>query len=65
MESVSGASDRKPDIDSAEEGRNPLDLAASLEYEVETHRARGDEAEHVLTPRLVISRDIFPALNTR
>jgi len=48
----------------AEEGRNPLDLAASLEYEVETHRARGDEAEHVLTPRLVISRDIFPALNT-
>ena len=48
----------------AEEGRNLVDLAASLEYEAETHRATSDGAEHVLTPRLVISRDVFPALNT-
>ena len=48
----------------AEEGHGPVDLAASLEYEVETHRATGSETEHILTPRLVVSRDLVPALNT-
>jgi hypothetical protein len=48
----------------AEEGRNPVDFAASLEYEAETHRATQDEAERILTPRLVVSRDVVPALNT-
>ena len=48
----------------AEEGRHFLDLAASLEYESETRRATEGAAERVLTPRLVISRDVSPALNT-
>ncbi len=48
----------------AEEGRGPLDFAVSLEYEAETRRATQGEAEHVLTPRLVVSRDLVPAFNT-
>jgi hypothetical protein len=48
----------------AEEGRGPLDLAVSLEYEAETARATQGETEHVLTPRLVLSRDLAPAFNT-
>ena len=48
----------------AEEGKGPLDLAISLEYEAETRRATQGETEHVLTPRLVLSRDLLPAFNT-
>jgi len=48
----------------AEEGKGPLDLAISLEYEAETRRATQGETEHVLTPRLVLSRDLVPAFNT-
>ena len=48
----------------AEEGQAPLDLAVSLEYEIETSRATGGEQEQVLTPRLVVSRDLSPAFNT-
>lgn len=47
-----------------EEGQGPLDLAASLEYEMETTRATGADREQVLTPRLVVSRDLSPAFNT-
>lgn len=48
----------------AEEGRWPLDLAASAEYELETSATTGDETEHTLTPRLVVSKDVTPKLNT-
>jgi hypothetical protein len=48
----------------AEEGRWPLDLAASAEYELETSAATGGETEHTLTPRLVVSKDLTPKLNT-
>ncbi len=48
----------------AEEGQGPLDLAASLEYELETARATEGEREQVLTPRLVVSRDLSTAFNT-
>ena len=48
----------------AEEGKGPLDVAVSLEYEAETRRATLGETERVLTPRLVLSRDLVPALNT-
>jgi hypothetical protein len=48
----------------AEEGKGPLDCAMSLEYEAETRRATQGEAERVLTPRLVLSRDLVPAFNT-
>ena len=48
----------------AEEGQGPLDFAVSLEYEAETRRATKGETEHVLTPRLVVSRDLVPAFNT-
>jgi hypothetical protein len=48
----------------AEEGEWPLDLAASAEYELETSAATGGETEHILTPRLVISKDLTAKLNT-
>jgi len=48
----------------SEEGQAPLDLATSLEYESETRRATGGEEEQVLTPRLVLSRDLSRAFNT-
>ncbi len=48
----------------SEEGHAPLDLATSLEYESETRRATGGEEEQVLTPRLVLSRDLSRAFNT-
>src|SRR5262245_50329843 len=48
----------------AEEGVHVVDLATSLEYELETDRATGEQSEQVLTPRLVTSRDILTSLNT-
>ncbi len=49
----------------AEEGDWPVDLALSAEYELETTRISGeDAAEHVVTPRLVLSRDLVPRFNT-
>jgi len=48
----------------AEEGAWPLDLAVSAEYEHEAARATGGESEDVLTPRLVVSKDVIPDLNT-
>jgi hypothetical protein len=48
----------------AEEGRWPLDVAASTEYEHETRASTGVESEDVLTPRLVLSRDVSRDLNT-
>lgn len=49
----------------SEEGREAVDVAASLEYELETDRATGEKQdEHVLTPRLVLSRDLLSDLNT-
>ncbi len=48
----------------SEEGWHFVDVAASLEYESETRRATEGPAERVLTPRLVISRDLSSALNT-
>lgn len=48
----------------ANEGEWPLDLATSAEYEYESRAATGGEAEHTLTARLVISRDLTPKLNT-
>ena len=48
----------------SEEGKGPVDLAVSLEYEAESQRATQGEAEHELTPRLVLSRDLVPAFNT-
>jgi len=48
----------------AEEGRWPVDVAASTEYEHETAASTGVEDEDVITPRLVLSRDISHDLNT-
>jgi hypothetical protein len=48
----------------SEEGRLPVDLAASLECELETARATGDDRETTITPRLVLSRDLSRSLNT-
>jgi len=48
----------------SEEGHGPLDLAASAEYELETSAATGGETEHTLTPRVVVSKDLTPELNT-
>ncbi|HYQ90305.1 MAG TPA: hypothetical protein VEU09_11850 [Candidatus Binatia bacterium] len=48
----------------AEEGRWPVDVAASTEYEHETRASTGAGSEDVLTPRLVLSRDISRELNT-
>ncbi|TMQ57075.1 MAG: hypothetical protein E6K76_11630 [Candidatus Eisenbacteria bacterium] len=48
----------------AEEGRWPLDVAASTEFEHETRASTGGESEDVLTPRLVLSRDVSRELNT-
>jgi hypothetical protein len=48
----------------AEEGAWPVDVAASTEYEHETSDATGGEREDVITPRLVLSRDISRDLNT-
>ena len=48
----------------AEEGRWPVDVAASAEYEHETRASTGVESEDILTPRLVLSRDISRDLNT-
>jgi hypothetical protein len=48
----------------AEEGRWPVDVAASTEYEHETWASTGVASEDVLTPRLVLSRDISRDLNT-
>lgn len=48
----------------AEEGRWPVDVAASTEYEHETRASTGAESEDVLTPRLVLSRDASRELNT-
>ncbi len=48
----------------AEEGRWPVDMAASAEYEHETRAATGAQSEDVLTPRLVLSRDVSRDLNT-
>lgn len=48
----------------AEEGAWPVDVAVSTEYEHETRAATGGEVEDVLTPRLVLSRDILPDVNT-
>jgi len=48
----------------AEEGRWPVDVAASTEYEHETRASAGVESEDVLTPRLVLSRDVSHDLNT-
>jgi len=47
----------------ADEGAWPVDLAISLEYEVERDAATGD-LEQSVTPRLVIAKDVIPALNT-
>ena len=48
----------------AEEGEWPVDVAASAEYEHETQDATRVEEEDVLTPRLVLSRDVSRDLNT-
>jgi hypothetical protein len=48
----------------ANEGEWPLDLAVSAEYEMETKTATGGEEEHTLTPRLVVSKDVRPELNS-
>jgi hypothetical protein len=48
----------------AEEGAWPVDVAASAEYEHETEASTGVESEDVLTPRLVLSRDLSRDLNT-
>jgi hypothetical protein len=48
----------------ANEGEWPLDVAASAEYELETKTVTGNETEHTLTPRLVVSKDLSPKLNT-
>lgn len=44
----------------SEEGVGPIDIATSLEYEWENEEG-GDQA---LIPRLVLSKDIIPKLNT-
>jgi len=43
-----------------EEGEHLIDVAMSLEYEFESDV----EKEHFLNPRIVLSKDIFPKLNT-
>lgn len=48
----------------AEEGRWPVDLALSAEYEHETRAATGAESEDTVTPRLVLSRDLARNFNT-
>lgn len=48
----------------ANEGDWPLDLAASAEYELETRAVTGRETEQTFTPRLVLSKDLTPKLNT-
>jgi hypothetical protein len=48
----------------AEEGRWPVDVATSAEYEHETRASTGEGSEDVLTPRLVLSRDVSRDLNT-
>jgi len=48
----------------AEEGAWPVDVAASTEYEHETSASTGGDREDVITPRLVLSRDISRDLNT-
>src|SRR5262249_12550792 len=47
----------------AEEGKWPLDVATSFEYELERPVLTDDGTEHTLTARLVISRDIARDLN--
>ena len=48
----------------SEEGRHALDLATSAEFEEETATVTGGRTETTLTPRLVVSRDIVPEVNT-
>jgi hypothetical protein len=48
----------------AEEGRWPVDVAASAEFERETRAATRAEREDILTPRLVLSHDLTRDLNT-
>ena len=47
----------------SEEGRLPVDLAASAEYEREHPGSTGDY-EQTLTPRIVVSRDLMRRFNT-
>src|SRR5690349_16466462 len=47
----------------AEEGRLPVDLALSAEYERERVGSTGDY-ERTLTPRIVVSRDLLTRFNT-
>ncbi len=47
----------------SEEGRWPVDLAASAEYERERSGSTADY-EQTLTPRIVISRDLMTRFNT-
>ena len=47
----------------AEEGKWPLDLATSAEYEQESDVATGAGTERTLTPRLVVSRDLGKEFN--
>lgn len=44
----------------SEEGHWPVDLAMSLEYELEND----GEKEHFINPRIVLSKDLIPKLNT-
>jgi hypothetical protein len=46
----------------ADEGTWPVDVAASLEYELE--RTGSGDLEHTVTPRLVLSRDLIADINT-
>jgi hypothetical protein len=48
----------------ADEGQWPLDLGVSAEYELETNVATGGQTDHTLTPRLIVSKDLTPRLNT-
>ncbi len=49
----------------ADEGEWPVDFALSAEYELETTSASKEDAtEHLITPRLVLSRDLVPRFNT-
>lgn len=48
----------------SEEGRRPVDMAASLEYELEKRSVTGNENETTITPRLVLSRDLSRSWNT-
>jgi hypothetical protein len=47
----------------SEEGKLPVDLAASTEYEREVSGSTGDY-EETLTPRIVASRDLLKRFNT-